>query len=313
MRIVSLLPSATEIVYALGLEDQLLGVTFECNEPARARRDKEIIVGGMSTQQLDPAEIDQLVRERLGRGEDLYTLDAGALRHLDPELILTQDLCRVCAVPTTKVRDAAEQLGCSAEVVTLDPYSLDEVVESIGDVARAAGVPERAEKLITELRGRLATVADAVRDRPRPRVAVIEWIDPPFGAGHWMPDMIIAAGGDPVACRPRQRSVPISWDDVAAAKPDIMIISPCGYDLDGAAEQATKIMNDPEIIGRMPDVQLWAIDADGLMVRPGPRLVDGVEALAAVLHPDLPNAEGSLKPQYLRRVVRKVTPHAPSA
>ncbi|HEY9292317.1 MAG TPA: cobalamin-binding protein [Microlunatus sp.] len=285
MRIVSLLPSATEITYALGLEDQLLGVTFECDEPPRARQDKEIIVGGMSTAGMPPSEIDTVVRRRLAAGEDLYTLDAGALSELRPELILTQDLCRVCAVPTSTVRDAAEQLGCNADVVTLDPYSLDEVLDSIATVGHAAGVPERAAELIIELRRRIGLVQQQVRGLPRPRVAVLEWIDPPFGAGHWMPDMITAAGGSPVACRPRQRSVPISWDDIADAKPQIMIIAPCGYGLDGAADHATKIINDELIMKHFPEAQVWAIDGDGLMVRPGPRLVDGIEALAEIIHP----------------------------
>ncbi|MBO0813514.1 MAG: ABC transporter substrate-binding protein, partial [Microlunatus sp.] len=214
-----------------------------------------------------------------------YTLDAGALARLQPDLILTQDLCAVCAVPTRTVRDAAQQLGWDAEVVTLDPYSLDEVIESIGTVAAAAGVPDRGAELIMNLRARLDAVITSVPELPRPRVAVLEWIDPPFGAGHWMPDMITAAGGEPVACRPRERSAPISWDEIAAARPEIMIISPCGYDLDGAAGQAAKIVDDPAIMDRFPGIQLWAIDADGLMVRPGPRLVDGVEALATIIHP----------------------------
>lgn len=286
MRIVSLLPSATEITYALGLEDQLYGVTFECDEPPRARQDKEIIVGGMRTAGMAPAAIDTIVRERLAADEDLYTLDAGALAHLQPDLILTQDLCAVCAVPTKRVRDAAEQLGCNAAVVTLDPYSLDEVIESIGTVARAAGVGGRGEQLIKDLRSRLESVSMDVRDLPRPRVAVVEWIDPPFGAGHWMPDMVTAAGGEPVACRPRNRSVPIGWDTIADADPEIMIISPCGFDLDGAVGQANMIIDDPLIMERFPASQIWAIDADGIMVRPGPRLVDGVEALAALLHPE---------------------------
>lgn len=286
MRIVSLLPSATEITYALGLEDQLYGVTFECDEPPRARQDKEIIVGGMRTAGMAPAAIDTIVRERLAADEDLYTLDAGALAHLQPDLILTQDLCAVCAVPTKRVRDAAEQLGCNAAVVTLDPYSLDEVIESIGTVARAAGVGGRGEQLIKDLRSRLESVSMDVRDLPRPRVAVVEWIDPPFGAGHWMPDMVTAAGGEPVACRPRKRSVPIGWDTIADADPEIMIISPCGFDLDGAVGQANMIIDDPLIMERFPASQIWAIDADGIMVRPGPRLVDGVEALAALLHPE---------------------------
>lgn len=285
MRIVSLLPSATEISYALGLEDQLLGVTFECDEPARARRDKQVIVGGADTAGMDPAEIDDYVRAHLAAGADLYTLDAGALRHLQPELILTQDLCQVCAVPTTKVRDAAEQLGCSADVVTLDPYSLDEVLDSITDVAAAAGVTDRGHELIASLRDRIDRVGAAVRGLPHPRVAVVEWVDPPFCAAHWMPDMITAAGGQPVAHRSRQKSIPMTWDDIAGQTPEIVIVAPCGYGLDGAAEQADAIVEDSAIMERLPGTQVWAIDADGLMVRPGPRLVDGIEALAEIIHP----------------------------
>lgn len=285
MRIVSLLPSATEISYALGLEDRLLGVTFECDEPERARRDKRVIVGGADTAGMDPAAIDRYVRDQLAHGTDLYTLDAGALRDLQPDLILTQDLCQVCAVPSETVRDAAAQLGCDAEVVTLDPYSLDEVMHSIGDVAAAAGVPDRASSLIASLRERVDRVEQAVCHLPRPRVAVVEWIDPPFGAGHWMPDMITAAGGEPVAHRARQKSVAMSWDDIAAANPDMVLVAPCGYGLDGATRQAESVVDDPAIMEQLPGAQIWSIDADGLMVRPGPRLVDGIEALAQIIHP----------------------------
>lgn len=293
MRIVSLLPSATEISYALGLEEQLLGVTFECDEPSRARQEKQIIVGGTDTVGMDPAEIDHMVRRRLDAGDDLYTLDAGALRHLQPELILTQDLCRVCAVPTDKVRDAAHQLGCHADVVTLDPYSLDEVINSISDVAAAAGVTDRGRELTASLRARTERVADAVDGLRRPRVAVLEWVDPPFGAGHWMPDMITLAGGQPVACRTRQKSVPIGWDDIAAEDPEIVVVAPCGYGLAGATQQATTLSNDQTIMERLPNAHVWAIDADGLMVRPGPRLIDGIEALAEIVHPGVQGLSGT--------------------
>lgn len=286
MRIVSLLPSATEITYALGLEDQLCAVTFECDEPPRARHENQVIVSGRDTAGMDPADIDRYTRQRLAAGDDLYTLDAGALKHIQPELILTQDLCRVCAVPTDKVRDAAEQLGCDANVVTLDPYSLDEVLTSITDVATAAGTPDRGSELVGTLRERTDQVVTAVQGLNRPRVAVVEWIDPPFCAGHWMPDMITAAGGQPVACRPRQKSVPISWDEIAAEDPEIIVVAPCGYGLDGATEQAKTVIDDSAIMARFPAAQVWAIDADGLMVRPGPRLVDGVETLAAIIHPE---------------------------
>ena len=281
MRVVSLLPSATEIVYALGLGDQLVGVTFECDEPARARRDKVVVVGGRDTSQMSPAEIDAYVRGQLAAGQDLYTLHADALATLAPELILTQDLCRVCALPSGRVEDALDYLGCTAEVVSLDPHSLDDVLATILTVGKHAGAQPRAEQVVAALRRRLAAVAHRVAGARRPAVAVIEWTDPPFTAGHWVPDLVTAAGGRPVAGRPGGRSAATTWSLVAAARPEVVVVAPCGFHLDDAAAQA-------EVAARhLPDLPVWAIDADGLVVRPGPRLVDGVEALAAILHPDV--------------------------
>ena len=280
MRMVSLLPSATEIVYALGLDDQLVGVTFECDEPVGARQDKAVVVGGRDTSQMSPAEIDAYVHSQLAAGQDRYTLHADALAALAPELILTQDLCRVCALPSGHVEDALDYLGCTAEVVSLDPHSLDEVLATILTVGQHAGARPRAEELVAALRRRLAAVADRVAGAAWPAVAVIEWTDPPFTAGHWVPDLVVAAGGRPVAARPGGRSVQVTWDQIAAAGPDVAVIAPCGFHLDAAAAQA-------ELAARhLPGIPVWAIDADGLVVRPGPRLVDGVEALAAILHPD---------------------------
>jgi iron complex transport system substrate-binding protein len=276
---VSLLPSATEIVYALGLQDQLVGVTFECDEPPCARQDKTVVIGGRDTSEMSPAAIDAYVREQVAAGEDLYTLQADALAALAPELILTQDLCRVCALPAGHVTDALDYLGCTAEVVSLDPHGLDDVLATILTVGRHAGAEQQAEHLVGTLRQRLVAVADRVADRNRPAVAVIEWVEPPFTAGHWVPDLVTAAGGRPVAARPGGRSAQTSWDQIAAAQPEVVIVAPCGFHLEAAAAQA-------EVAAReLPGVPVWAIDADGLVVRPGPRLVDGVEALAAVLHP----------------------------
>ena len=279
MRLVSLLPSATEIVYALGLGDELAGVTFECDEPPAARAEKTIVVGGLDTKAMAPGDIDRYVRSRLAAGEDLYTLHARALAELAPDLILTQDLCRVCALPSGQVSDALDYLGCQADVLTLDPHTLDEVLDSIMAVGRRAGVPERAAALVAGLRARLAAVAAGVAGLGRPRVAVIEWVDPPFTAGHWVPDLVSAAGGRAVAARPGVPSVQTSWPAIAAAGPDLVVVAPCGYHLAGAAEQAHLAA------AQLPGVPVWAIDADGIVVRPGPRLVNGVEALAAVLHP----------------------------
>jgi iron complex transport system substrate-binding protein len=197
------------------------------------------------------------------------------------EIVYAQDLCRVCALPTDHVADALDYLGCTAEVVSLDPHSLDDVLATILTVGRRTGTMLAAERLVTELQRRLATVADRVAGQDRPAVAVVEWVDPPFTAGHWVPDLVTAAGGRPVAARPGRPSVETTWDRIAAARPDVIVVSPCGFHLDGAAAQAELVAR------RLPGIPVWAIDAGGIVVRPGPRLVDGVEALAAVLHPDL--------------------------
>jgi iron complex transport system substrate-binding protein len=279
MRLVSLLPSATEIVYALELGDQLAGVTFECDEPASARAEKTIVVGGLDTRGMTPREIDDYVRSRLAAGGDLYTLHERALAELQPDLILTQDLCRVCALPSGQVEAALDYLGCRARVLTLDPRSLEEVLDSIHVVGQATGVPGRAERMVAGLRARLAQVAARVAGQRRPKVAVIEWVDPPFTAGHWVPDLVTAAGGISVTGRSGEPSARASWADIAAAEPELVVVAPCGYHLPGAAEQAGIAARE------LPGVPVWAIDADGIVVRPGPRLVAGVEALAAALHP----------------------------
>ncbi len=275
-----MLPSATEIVYALGLDDQLVGVSFECDEPARARVDKAVLVTGRDTTGMTPGEIDDYVRERMAAGEDLYTLRAGAMADLAPDLIITQDLCRVCAIPSGQIEDALEHLHCTADVLTLDPHSLDDVLQSILAVGERTGVESRARDLVDALRSRLDDIADRVAGLHRPRVAIIEWVDPPFTSGHWVPDLVVAAGGEPVAANAGGRSTTSTWSDIRAARPDIVVVAPCGYHLDGALEQARIVAP------HLPGIPVWAIDADGIVVRPGPRLVDGVEALAAIFHPN---------------------------
>ena len=280
MRIVSLLPSTTEIVFDLGLADQLLGVTFECNFPAEARQGREIVVGGMDTKHLTPLEIDELVRARLAAGDELYSLDDAALARCNPDLILSQDLCRVCAVPSGEVDLAVARLNCQATVLQIDPHSLAEVIDSVQTVADATGVPERGRTLVLALHQRLVTLRERTDSHlagsERPTVFVLEWIDPPFVGGHWVPDIVVAAGGQPVLARPAERSVPTTWEVIREADPDHIIVAPCGYGLPGAVEQAQQVLD------QMPTrAAVWAIDADAVVVRPGPRLVDGAEALAA--------------------------------
>ena len=280
MRVVSLLPSATEIVYALGAQDRLVGVTFECDEPASARADHRVIVSGRDTSAMDVAAIDAYVRAELAAGRDLYTLDEGAMAELSPDVILTQDLCRVCAVPTGQVDAALTHLQCRADVVTLDPMTLDDVLDGVRVVGDALALPDAAREVVAGLRQRLDAVAAAVSGAPRRRTAVVEWVDPLFTGGHWIPDQVAAAGGDPVGGHPGTASGPTSWDDLRRERPEVVLVAPCGYGLDGAAAQA-------EVVAReLPDAEVWAIDGNAVVVRPGPRLVEGVEAIASVLHPD---------------------------
>jgi iron complex transport system substrate-binding protein len=281
VRIVSLLPSTTEIVFAIGAGDELAGVTIECDYPPEART-RRVVSRTKIADGLTSAEIDAYVRSQLGAGEDLYTLDEDAFRDIDPELVLTQDLCAVCAVDVGNVDEAMQHLGCQGQVLTVDPGTLDDVLDSIVTIGAATQHRDEATTLVAALRARLDTVAAAVAGRARPCVAVMEWTDPPFTAGHWVPDLVTAAGGRSVVGTPGSPSVATTWRQVAAAAPDVVVIAPCGYRLDGArrlAEEAVAADGFP------CDVPVWAIDADWVMVRPGPRLVDGVEALAGVLHP----------------------------
>jgi iron complex transport system substrate-binding protein len=294
VRIVSLLPSATEILFALGAGDQVVGVTFECDYPPEARQ-RRIVSTSALPEGLSPAEVDRLVAERLAAGEDLYRLDRGALAGLDADLVVTQDLCAVCAVDVTEVRDALDYLGCRAEVLTVDPYDLDEVLQSIRTLGKATGTSERAEELLAGLTARLDAVADRVAGRRRVPTMVLEWTDPPFAPGHWIPDMVSRAGGRCVLGAARQRSFRTTWDAVAGAAPEVVVCAPCGFDLAGAERLAAEVVAR----GVLPDgVPVWAMDANASFARPGPRIVDGVEALAAILHPDL----GTPDPAYARRV-----------
>jgi iron complex transport system substrate-binding protein len=275
MRIVSLLPSATEIVYALELDDQLLGVTDECDWPPAAR-DKRVVVRSRQPSGMTPGQIDEWVRAEAPNG-GLYRLDDAAIAEIAPELLLTQDLCRVCAVPTGDVDAALARIGCAAEVVTLEPQRLDDVIASVADVANAAGEPDRGTGLVAALRGRLAAVAEAVgRSRSVPTL-VLEWLDPPYTAGHWVPDVVAAAGGEPLLGDPGGRSRPSTWDAVLATDPEVVVLAPCGLPSAEAVEQAAELV-PPSLLRR----RVVAVD----LARPGPRLVDCVEALAAVLHPD---------------------------
>jgi iron complex transport system substrate-binding protein len=279
VRIVSLLPSTTEILFAIGAGDDVVGVTFECDHPAEARS-RTIVSTSAMPEGLSPREIDDFVAAAMQRGDDLYHLDEGALSGLDADLVVTQDLCAVCAVDVSVVDDALAHLGCTAEVLTIDPHTLAEVLESIRVLGRATGREVEADALVQDTHRRLADVVRRVGTRPRPRVALLEWTDPPFAPGHWIPEMVDLAGGDPVLGTAGEKSVRVTWDDVRDARPDVVVVAPCGYDRDGAQALADELVAS----GVLPDgVPVHAVDANASWARPGTRLIDGIEELADVL------------------------------
>jgi len=280
VRIVSLLPSTTEILFAIGAGDDVVGVTFECDHPPEARS-RTIVSTSAMPEGLAPAEIDAFVASAMSRGEDLYRLDEGALSGLDADLVVTQDLCAVCAVDVSVVDDALAHLGCTAEVLTIDPHTMDEVFDSIGTLGKATGHEAEATELVAGLRERLSAVRRRVADRDRPRVMLLEWTDPPFAPGHWVPEMIEAAGGQPLLGTAGEKSRRVTWEQISAADPEVFVVAPCGYDRAGAQALADQLVAS----GALPaGVPVHAVDANAAWARPGTRLVDGVEALATLLH-----------------------------
>ncbi len=282
MRIVSLLPSTTEILFDLGAGEDVVGVTFECDHPAEARA-RTIVSTSALPEGLSSTGIDTFVAEALRRGEDLYHLDAGALEGLDADLVVTQDLCAVCAVDVSVVDEALAHLGCTAEVLMIDPHILDEVLESVRTLGAATGRQDRADQLVDALRSRVEEVVRRVAGRPRPRVLVLEWTDPPFAPGHWVPEMVDRAGGESVLGTAGEKSFRVSWDDVRTSAPDVVVCAPCGFGLEQSSALAHELVSSGVL---SPGVPVWAVDANASYARPGPRLVDGVEALAGILHPD---------------------------
>jgi iron complex transport system substrate-binding protein len=280
MRILSLLPSATEIVYALGLEDDLVGVTHECDWPPAALTKRSVSFSALAPA-TDPAEVDRLVSASINGGDPIYRLDIDAVREVQPDLVLSQDLCAVCAVPSGYVNEALDVLGCQAEVLSMDPSSLADVLDCVLQVGVAAGTEARAEDLVGGLRDRLETVRQAVSHGDRPRTFALEWSDPPFNGGHWVPEMIEVAGGEPVLGNRGTPSVRVTWEQIAASSADVVVFMPCGYDLEAAAKEGAGLLDRSELAG----IGLFAVDASSYFSRPGPRLVDGVEMLAAALHP----------------------------
>jgi iron complex transport system substrate-binding protein len=290
MKIVSLLPSATEIVYALGLGDDIVGVTDECDYPPEAVT-KPVVSRSALPQgrPLSSREIDEAVRERMDAGEPLYLLDKDLIRREQPDVILTQDLCRVCAVPTGQVQRALDELGATdSQVVSLDPNSLDEVIRQIEIVGGFLGREERAEELAGLLRARLARVKEIAARLPTIGVFCLEWSNPPFAAGHWVPDMVEAVAGVNILNDKGEASKVVTWRQIHDANPEVLVFMPCGYYLEEAEEEGEALLGNPELADTPAarNSNVFAVDATSFFSRPGPRIVDGLEILAWAVHPE---------------------------
>jgi iron complex transport system substrate-binding protein len=292
MRICTLLPSATEICYALGLGDSVLGVTHECDFPPEARQ-KQVVVTSRLPHTTDSAEIDRLVTEFTSRGESVYRVDAEALREIDPDLIITQDLCHVCAASPDDLAAALSILPRMPKVLSLNPHTLSDVWDNVISVGSATKTEKAAESLVEYLKDRVISVQRAVQPiiegRIRPRIACLEWLNPVFNAGHWVPEMVALAGGEDVLAHAGQPSVRMEWQQVIAAQPDVILISPCGYDLARATKEFSQLQL-PSGWNDLPAVKhgrVYVTDANSYLSRPGPRLAEGVAILAKALHPDL--------------------------
>jgi iron complex transport system substrate-binding protein len=284
MRIVSLVPSATEMLFALGLGDDIVGVTHECDYPPEAQvRPK--VTRDLLPAELTAAEIDAAVKERTLAGESIYALDADALHDLEPDLIVTQALCTVCAVSYDDVRAIAEELDTQPMVISLDPHTVGEVLGDARTLAQATDSKDAAVDLVREASARIDRVRLLTRTAPRrPRVVALEWLDPPFTAGHWIPQLIEFAGGEDALGFAGENSVQTTWEEVAAVQPDVVIVMPCGYDAEIAHREAEMHRDQLAAIGAG---EIVAVDASAYYSRPGPRLIDGLELLAHILHPEL--------------------------
>ena len=288
MKICCLLPSATEIAYAVGLGDEVAGVTYGCDYPLDARQ-KPVIVHSKLPRKLSASEIDQQVQEFVARGESLYRIDTEALQRIQPDLILTQELCHVCAASPDDIASALETLPNTPKLLTLNPHTLSDVWNNIREVGRATGHDEEANALASLLEERVREVSRLVTGRPRPRVVCLEWLDPPYIAGHWVPEMVYEAGGLDVLGHVAQPSFRTDWKTVLAAQPEFIVMMPCGYGLQETVDEYANL-NRPADWDSMPAVRndrVFAVDATSHFSRPGPRLAEGVEALASVFHPEL--------------------------
>lgn len=286
MRIVSLLPSATDITCVLGLRDQLVGRTHECDWPPGIDSVAIMTRSALATSTMSSREIDRAVGASAHSGSSIYALEHEALAAARPDLILTQELCDVCAVSYEAVTAAARMMDIGPRVVSLEPSSLEDIFSNIRTVGALTGTEDQARSIVEELRNRLEDVREAVRDRERPTTACLEWLDPVYDAGHWVPEQVDWAGGTELIGRRRMRSRVVEWDAILGASPEVIVIMPCGFGVERSKEEAGRLLDRPGW-SSLPAVRagrVWVVDGAAYFDRPGPRTVRGVEVLAHILH-----------------------------
>ena len=285
MRIASLLPSATEIVCALGMEDELVAVTHECDYPESVRA-RPVLTRSVLPQDRSSVEVDRHIRELVHQGSSICALDGAGLAAVQPDLTLTQELCEVCAVSYPIVERAARRLGSSPQLVSLEPESLDDVFENILFVGGLVGRPDTAREICNDLRRRVASVEQRVAGKSRRRVVCLEWVDPPYNCGHWTPGLVAMAGGEDLLGVAGQPAHPVEWQQVIDLQPEVVVVMACGFSLDRSLRETETVR------GRFDALRadLWVVDGNAFFSRPGPRLVDSVEIMAGILHPGVMDA-----------------------
>jgi iron complex transport system substrate-binding protein len=298
MRVASLLPSATEMVYFAGAGDALVGVTHECDYPPDVEG-LPTLTSSKIGHDMTSAEIDAAVEKHLTDTGSIYALDASLLEKLAPDLIITQGLCDVCAISMDLVSEAVAGLKNEPEILSLNPTSLHDVLHDAIRVGEALGCGDETRDKVAVLEERLARVEEVTRGLPRPRVGSIEWLDPPFSAGHWIPEMVRIAGGEELFARAGEPSARLTWEEVFEAAPEVLVLMPCGFGTGRAVEEARRALPGGGELPAVRDGRVWAVDANSYFSRPAPRLVDGVEILARIFHPEAfpgaPELEGAVR------------------
>jgi iron complex transport system substrate-binding protein len=289
LRLISFLPAATEMACALGLGKQLVGVTHECDFPSLARSKPIVVRNALALEKMTMREIDAAVSECVGSGRSLYEVDECLLEKLAPTHILTQALCQVCAPSGNEITRALNALPFKPEVVWFTPHTLEDIFDNLRELGQLAGRLAKAQDLVASAHRRLQKTAELVQNEPRPRVLCLEWTDPYYCCGHWVPEMIEIAGGEDALGRKGADSLRIPWSEIASWSPEILIISPCGFGTDKAVELTRSLLRQPGW-SELPAVRhrrVFAVDANAYFARPGPRVVDGVELLSHLIHPEI--------------------------